>query len=697
MDQLHIKIIIHKNQQRVALLFRKAAHSDLDMLTRLIPGRRYSSTRKLWHMPYRDDYRDFLTKHFSPIQKLEIVYGQEENKLANHPSSQIKESENTDQNALPLVTVKLNLDIKNRKIYIDHGYYPELFHKLNALKKGFWIKKNKCWMFDGDNNLYAELKTLIASCGCVIEDCKVNEPLELHNNNFSTRVDNKKDIRFKLPPQSAEILKLYENTMSLKRLSKSTITIYSYFFTLFLWEHSQNNIDELTYADLFAYVKKQSGILEATQYTQTIAAIKFYYEKVLGRDKLFFYVDKRNQPKKQVLFLPFAQWRECTTHIESESDKMLLFLVYHANIAIGEIVKIGLLQTDLFGTLYRLPGQNSDAQSYFEHAMGILQLKHMGQHYLFETKGLPFTTNQLRNKLFRILGHYRMETIYYEQYKLLLSTSNYSSSTQRQYLNRFMKFLAYYNYKHPSFIRNEEIRDYLILHREGSASQQDGMISAFKFFFEKVHNTEVSEKSLIRPRKGFYLPDFFTREEMGSMLIAASNIKHRLLIAVGHAGGLRRSEIQKLRIEDINLKNNTLFIRGAKGEKDRYTLFSPHLHDLLHAYLQEYNPQTYLFEGNERGKKYSVTSMSSVLKSIAISAGIQRRVHLHMLRHSFATHLLEDGKDIRYVQELLGHIHISTTQRYTHIVNAALSTVASPIDLVMLTINARNTYDNTSP
>jgi len=201
-----------------------------------------------------------------------------------------------------------------------------------------------------------------------------------------------------------------------------------------------------------------------------------------------------------------------------------------------------------------------------------------------------------------------------------------------------------------------------------------------KFFFEKVHKTEISEKYVIRPRKGFFLPDFFTREELVAIIHHTHNIKHRLLISLFYCSGMRREEMRQLKIADVNIKTNRIFVRSAKGKKDRYTLFSQHLHSLLQEYLEKEKPKIYLFEGSIVGKPYSTSSMANVLKRSALSAGIRRRVHIHMLRHSFATHLLEDGWDIRYVQELLGHSNIKTTTIYTHIVNDALNTVRSPFD-----------------
>jgi site-specific recombinase XerD len=260
-----------------------------------------------------------------------------------------------------------------------------------------------------------------------------------------------------------------------------------------------------------------------------------------------------------------------------------------------------------------------------------------------------------------------------------------------------MKFLRYYDYKHPAFISNEDIRDYLVLHRDKSESHQDNVINAFKFFFEKVHNTEISDQNFIRPRKGFYLPDYFTQEELASMINYLSNVKHKLLISIGYCGGLRRSELQNLRLEDIDVKKNRLFIRRAKGRKDRYTVLSNNIKGILADYFKEYHPKVYLFESNKPGIKYSTTSMANVLKNTAKAVGIQRRVHLHMLRHSFATHLLEDGKDITYVQQLLGHADIKTTQKYTHIVNDAIETVTSPLERLQIDLKYSKTRSGSSP
>jgi site-specific recombinase XerD len=243
-----------------------------------------------------------------------------------------------------------------------------------------------------------------------------------------------------------------------------------------------------------------------------------------------------------------------------------------------------------------------------------------------------------------------------------------------------MRFLEYFDYKHPVFIKDEAIRNYLVIQRAYSSSHQNSVINALKFFFGQAYKKKIEDRHMLRPRKEHYLPDYFSKEEMSAIIGQLDNIKHRLLVIIGYSAGLRRSEIQNLRPSDIDLKKNLVFIRDAKGKKDRYSVLPSGIKELLGKYIEKERPKIYLFEGAKPGEKYSYTSMNNVLKKAARSAGIHRRVHLHMLRHSFATHLLEEGHDIRYVQEFLGHTNIKTTQRYTHIVNDATKFIRSPFD-----------------
>ena len=201
----------------------------------------------------------------------------------------------------------------------------------------------------------------------------------------------------------------------------------------------------------------------------------------------------------------------------------------------------------------------------------------------------------------------------------------------------------------------------------------------------------------MRPHVGKRLPDILDKDEVLAIFHQLDNKKHKLLISLMYAAGLRRSEVQKLAIRDISIKTGEIFVREGKGQKDRVTVVSQKLKGLLALYLKEYTPKKYLFEGEKPGEMYSFSSMSNVLKAAARSAGIQRRVHLHMLRHSFATHSLEQGMDIRYVQELLGHSDLKTTERYTHLTTIALRKLKSPFDFLEIEENGSTFKDDLPP
>jgi site-specific recombinase XerD len=251
----------------------------------------------------------------------------------------------------------------------------------------------------------------------------------------------------------------------------------------------------------------------------------------------------------------------------------------------------------------------------------------------------------------------------------------------------FLHFLQSFHYKHPGTISNEEIKEFLLLTGRKSESYQNGMISALKFCYKMAYNRDIYERYLVRPRVGLHLPDVLDPDEIVAIYHQLENKKHKLLISLIYSAGLRRSEARNLKLTDLNIKAGQVFVREAKGNKDRLTVLSGKLIGLLKDYLAEFKPIKYLFEGDRLGEPYSFTSMGNVLKDAAKSAGIRRRVHLHMLRHSFATHCLEQGTDIRYVQVLLGHFNLKTTERYTHLTTIGMKKLKSPFDYLDINEN----------
>lgn len=271
---------------------------------------------------------------------------------------------------------------------------------------------------------------------------------------------------------------------------------------------------------------------------------------------------------------------------------------------------------------------------------------------------------------------------FFDQYRDLLKRKRYSLNTIKVYESYFVDFMNNFNNFDLELITVEEINAYLLTlieKRNISNSQQNQRINAIKFFYEKVLGRDKEYYELSRPRPEYKLPKVLSKNEIKRIIEACNNIKHRAMIMLIYSGGLRRSELLNMKVRDIDSQRMVINIIGAKGKKDRITLLSDNSLTTLREYYKRYRPNKYLFEGID-GKKYSATSVANVLRNLARKAGIQKRVTPHMLRHSFATHLLEQGTDLRYIQELLGHSSSKTTEIYTHVSKRAIDKIKNPID-----------------
>jgi len=258
----------------------------------------------------------------------------------------------------------------------------------------------------------------------------------------------------------------------------------------------------------------------------------------------------------------------------------------------------------------------------------------------------------------------------------------YSKNTLRTYTNAFEEFINYYNRYDISAIDERMIIAYiryLVTERKISESYQNQSINAIKFYYEKVLGGARKIYTIDRPRSERTLPVVLSTTEVAEILKQVTNIKHKTLLMLAYSTGMRISEIRNLKISDIDSQRKQIRIEQGKGKKDRYTLLSDKVLPLLRDYYKEYKPKKYLFEGPKE-KQYSTTSMQTILHMAVRKAGIQKEVTMHTLRHSFATHLLEQGTDIRYIQSLLGHENTKTTQIYTHITTKGFDQIKSPLD-----------------
>ncbi|MDP2067600.1 MAG: site-specific integrase [Lutibacter sp.] len=270
-----------------------------------------------------------------------------------------------------------------------------------------------------------------------------------------------------------------------------------------------------------------------------------------------------------------------------------------------------------------------------------------------------------------------------ERFKQWLASKRYSPNTIKTYGDALKSFLVFYREKPIQEITNYDVIVYnneYILKNNLSASYQNQIVNAIKLFFKTILETKIEIEKIHRPKRAKILPNVLSKEEIKLILNAHSNIKHKTMLSLIYSCGLRRSELLNLQPSDIDSKRGIVIIRQSKGKKDRIAPLSTKILAMLRDYYTAYKPKTWLFEGQAENVKYDERSLSNVLKQALAKTKINKPVSLHWLRHSYATHLLESGTDLRYIQELLGHSSSKTTEIYTHVSTKSLQQIKSPFD-----------------
>lgn len=264
-----------------------------------------------------------------------------------------------------------------------------------------------------------------------------------------------------------------------------------------------------------------------------------------------------------------------------------------------------------------------------------------------------------------------------------MRSRRYSESTVRTYCDALGVFLRFYASKPICGIKNEDVimfNNEYILRQNLSASYQNQVVNAIKLFFRTVENRLLEPELVHRPKMEHKLPNVLSKEEVKIILEAHVNIKHKAMLSLIYSCGLRRGELLDLKLNDIDSARSLVNIKQAKGKKDRVVPLSSKIVALLRTYYVQFKPKLWLFEGQIAGEAYSEKSLQNVLNQALEKAGINKPVTLHWLRHSYATHLLESGTDLRYIQELLGHRSSRTTEIYTHVSTKSLQQIRSPFD-----------------
>lgn len=265
---------------------------------------------------------------------------------------------------------------------------------------------------------------------------------------------------------------------------------------------------------------------------------------------------------------------------------------------------------------------------------------------------------------------------------LKLRELRYSENTVKTYKGLFEEFINYYHKYDINKIEEPQIISflrYLVMERKVSTSYQNQSINAIKFYYEKVLGGQRKFYFIDRPKKEQALPTVLNEDEVIRLFNAIDNIKHKCMLMLAYSAGLRLGEILRLRLEDIDRERMQIRVEQSKGKKDRYTKLSNRFLVIYDQYVEKYKPVDFVFEG-ATGAEYSASSLQTIMKAATIKAGIKKHATMHTLRHTFATHCLENGVDLRYIQSMLGHESSKTTEIYTHITTKGFDQIKSPLD-----------------
>ena len=360
-------------------------------------------------------------------------------------------------------------------------------------------------------------------------------------------------------------------------------------------------------------------------------------------------------------------------------DQKHIGLQFHPNKQVDKLVKtLHDVQWREKFNMYSVPNTKDNLSEIFDTFRGIAWVN--GTHF-FTNKVTKKSNPKINLDSFRK----RKSTKHYkycpESYLSKLEYKRYSINTARTYISCFEKFINHFKQYDLLEINENDIQEYLNKKaRQGvSTSQLNQILNSIKFYYEVVEEMPNRFYEIERPIKEETIPKVLSVEEVRAIINNTTNIKHKCILSLIYGSGLRREELLNLRLDDINSKRMTLTIRGGKGHKDRQTVLSSNVLADLRKYYKEWKPKDFLFEG-PKGNRYGRSSVSKILKRAAKSAGIHKNVTPHMLRHSFATHLLENGTDLRYIQTLLGHNSSKTTEIYTKVSFQHIQKIQSPLD-----------------
>ena len=548
------------------------------------------------------------------------------------------------------------------RIRVDFPYNIEMVSLLRQIMDARWSKTMGAWHIPYTKEAFGQLKELFPEVE--YEKTVLNNNSEYGNDitelneTILAATSRKSNIVQKKKNESAE----EENKVSIAITTVKSAEVNITITAKRLFIKLQKNEADTQYLKSFKYVHWDNNNRQwiIPNYGRNLEFLKSYFQNrtvvITEQTEKKITVENVIMPETETLKV-----------INVQNRALKIFFVYNRSLI--EVVKnITRCRWNSTENCWTVPYSEQSIEKLKEIA-NTYQLRYVFDA-ISKTEGAP--------RLPKHANYLRCPKAYTEKLKEL----RYSINTQNVYIDLFEEFINYYANKQVEEITEEEIiafLRYLVNERKISTSYQNQSINAIKFYYERVLGGSRKIYLIERPRKENYLPEVLSEEEISSILKAISNLKHKAIIMVIYSGGLRISELINLRVKDIDSDRMQIRISQAKGKKDRYTLLSNKTLLILRKYFTEYKPKEWLFEG-ESGGQYSDRSIQNILKRAVLKVGIKKRITVHTLRHSFATHLLENGTDLRYIQNLLGHSSSKTTEIYTHITNKGFDQIKNPLD-----------------
>jgi len=585
----------------------------------------------------------------------------------------------------------------NTRIAFNFACSPLIASIVRQMPGRCWSATQRCWHMPYNTEAW---KTLQMLCRDKIEiiieggTCpKKNIPNTIRKKDIPAKPVKEQSIdhyvnsfnyrSVELNQTNGKIMEDYKAMLEIKKYSPATLNAYIPFFRQYVayFEGAGITIDSIHYNVMYEYIRSKTRDMGHTQTKQLVCAIKFYYEKLLGHEKLYFSLGTDRNIKTLPIQFDYAEIQEIAgATIRNSGHRLCLWLVFHLGLRANDLI---CLPKGLEQCLQKYPRfiQNNKAAEQVLRMAENHKEQTKNVEFIFEKQGRPFSVDEMRQYIWWLVSNYRLEAIYRKQFRNMIGQTELEKTTCEQYEGHFIAFMKAINYVNPATIGSGQIKEFLHAYGNGRAADtQNAMITALRFYFKQCLRRDFLPSELPRARRPQIKPQVLSLEEIEAIIGAIDNEKQRNLLSLIYSAGLRRSEARNLQLSDIDYSRGLLFIRAAKGKKDRFTLLSPSLSGDLKKYLEKYKPRRYVFEGEKQGMPYSYTSMDKSLKRAVAKAGIRKRVNLHLLRHSFATHVLEDGYDTRYLQQLMGHNSIKTTQGYMHLTNESVLKVRSPFD-----------------